>query len=211
MRYCPQLTIGFLLALSPSLSLAQLMPEPRTLDADEIEKVRSGEILIWSDVGRKYGESVSLIDGTVDELATILFDWDRLPEWIPAQSVARTLERREEGEIVYKVVYGESKMPFPFSRRKYRSDVETSVQSGPGGERVAYMMWEYIPGSGNLKQSSGFWYMRPWGEGGRQTLARYVVYADPGIWLPAFIIDWATRDVLPKIMKALRERHDDLH
>lgn len=203
--------IGLSLVLFSGTTSAQTKPEPRELSPAELGRVRSGEILIWSDVGRKYGESVALIEGTVDELAAILFDWDSFPDWIPAQSVARTLERREEEEVVYKVVYGESKMPFPFARRKYRADVEAGFGDGPDGERVAYMTWKYIPGSGNLKQSSGFWYIRPWSENAELTLARYVVYADPGIWLPGFIIDWATRDVLPKIMKAIRERHDDLH
>lgn len=206
MRQLLYVVAGCWIALIPRVGLAQTEPGPRPLSAEEAERVRIGEILVWSDVDRKYGESVAVVNGSVGEFAAILFDWENFPEWIPAQSVARVLE--QEGDSL--VVYGESKMPFPFGRRKYQARVVTGEETDESGEPIAYLTWQYIPGSGNIKQSSGFWYMRPYGEGGDQTLARYVAYADPGIWLPSFIIDWATKDVLPKVMKALQERRDEL-
>ena len=207
LRHVARVAIGLWLGLGPSAGLAQMEPEPRSLSAEEAERVRRGEILVWSDVARKYGESVAVLDGSVGELAEILFDWEGLPDWIPAQSAARILEQKGDSMVVY----GESKMPFPFGKRKYRARVATGEATDESGQPIAYLTWRYIPGSGNLKESRGFWYIQPYGDSSERTLARYVAYADPGIWLPSFIIDWATKDVLPKVMKALGERHAELY
>ena len=78
------------------------------------------------------------------------------------------------------------------------------------GRRAWVDQFQYIPGTGNINESAGFWVLseQP-GEPG-WTYARYVLYGDPGISLPDFIIRWASRSALPGIMNGLRERHQKL-
>jgi hypothetical protein len=39
------------------------------------------------------------------------------------------------------------------------------------------------------------------------TYCRYVLYGDPGIPLPDFVIRWASRTTLPAIISSLRKQH----
>lgn len=93
--------------------------------------------------------------------------------------------------------------PFPVEDRQYTVRVETEnfeTGSGPGWQA----RWNYVEGSGNVRESTGSWTLIPLDQ--ERTVVVYRVLTDPGGMLPAWIVDYAAPRTLRRVLRAVRDR-----
>ena len=191
----------------PALAHAQEAPHFHELDAEEAADLMDGGVereLVRGDVLR--AEVIGLIQAPVAELAEIVTDFANMTEWAPATERYNVLE--DNGD--HYIIDGETRLPWPIANRTWNMRTEYSYQDVDGHEAFVYT-YQYIPGSGNLNDSFGYYLMLPWPDDPSWTYVRYVVNADPGVALPDAVIRWATRNALPDIIGNMRERHEELY
>ena len=93
--------------------------------------------------------------------------------------------------------------PFPVEDRQYTVRVETEnfeTGTGPGW----WARWNYVEGSGNVRESTGSWTLIPLDQ--ERTVVVYRVLTDPGGMLPAWIVDYAAPRTLRRVLESLRDR-----
>ena len=147
-----------------------------------------------------------LIEAPVDVLAAILVDYPHVPDWAPA---SRDFEILEHSGDEY-VISGVTAIPWPISDRHWHMRSVSGWESVDGRDVFVYR-FQYIPGTGNIEDSNGYWLLMPMPDEPDVTYVRYVVHADPGLAIPNVIIRWVTRSALPDLIDGLRERHHELH
>lgn len=177
------------------------------LDAADYEELLEGNAIrgvSGAEVHR--GEVIGMIRAPVDELAAIILDYENLGEWSPAAYDVRIIERTSSSMVVE----GKTRLPWPITDRTWHNRATHGAET-VGGIECFVNRWQYVPGSGNMDDTYGYWLLFPYHADPTYTVIRYVGYADPGIALPDFVIDWATRRALPDIIANLRERHDALY
>lgn len=90
-------------------------------------------------------------------------------------------------------------LPFPIGDRRFTIRLlSESLENG-----TLRLSWTYVPGSGNVKDTRGYWLVEPWRNGSRVT---YVLWSDPGGAIPKWAVNRASRRTLPRVVEALRER-----
>ena len=94
-------------------------------------------------------------------------------------------------------------MPFPVEDRRYTVRVETEIIETAGGQGWQ-ARWNYVEGSGNVRESTGSWTLLPLDRG--RTVVVYQVLTDPGGTLPAWIVDFAVPRTLRGVLGAVRDR-----
>jgi hypothetical protein len=105
---------------------------------------------------------------------------------------------------------GITNMPWPISNRNYQVDGEYNQYTFDGHECHA-IEYQYVPGSGNMDALFGYYLLCPYNGSTERTIMKYVINADVGVWLPAAVISWAQRRMLPGIVEGLRERYEVVH
>ncbi len=191
-------------SLSFGLVGAQEMPGPRELSEEQEVALLEGDPIaeVTRNGQNNRAELVAIIDAPPGDVWEVVIAYDRYEGWFPDQIVADIIER-DDGTGV---LYGETRVPVLRNRTYRLTEVRRSEVID--GETVFIDEWEYVPDSGNLDSSTGFWYITPYGDSGEQTLVRMVVSADLGIWLPQTLINWGTRRMLPGIAEGIQEQVD---
>ncbi len=188
-------------------ALAIESPAIREITPDERATLLDGGTLRELERGRPArAEVVGLIEAPVDELAAILVDYPHVPDWAPA---SRDFEILEHSGDEY-VISGVTAIPWPISDRHWHMRSVSGWESVDGRDVFVYR-FQYIPGTGNIEDSNGYWLLMPMPDEPDVTYVRYVVHADPGLAIPNVIIRWVTRSALPDLIDGLRERHHELH
>ena len=187
---------------------AQESPEYTPLDDNERAELMDGEVLRDVDRGDDLirGEVIGLIEAPLDELASIVSDLENVTEWAPSIEEYEVVGR--DGE--YYIVDGVTNLPWPIADRTWQMRSRFAYEDVDGHNAFVYT-FDYVPGSGNLDDSFGYWLLLEYPEDPRFTYVKYVVNADPGIAIPDAIIRWATRNALPDLIEGLDERHDDVY
>ena len=203
---CVQL-LAFVLVLHGLPAQGSEEPAFHDLSAEELDELLEGGSL--RDVQRGSpirAEVLALIEAPVEELAPILVDYPNIPEWAPAS-----------GEFVVvgfdmdcTYVDGTTRLPWPLSDRTWRMCSRGHYETVEGREAFVYR-FAYVPGSGNIDESYGYWLLTGLDAHPGWTYVRYVVHADPGIAVPGAIVRWVTRNALPELIEGLRSRHAELN
>lgn len=147
------------------------------------------------------GEVYGLIDAPPAKVWAIVSDYNKMKSWYPDMLESITLKREGKSGTLQGLI----KMPLVFANRSYQLEAvyqETTIDGVP-----AYTIeFNYLPGYGNLKDMYGYWliYENPLKRG--QTVVKYVINVDLGVWLPDFILRWAQGRMLPGIITGIRSQ-----
>lgn len=193
--------VVLLLAPIPVLR-AQPTPQVPSLSYEQVQALNEGEILVEViNAEVPIGDVLGIIDGTPQAVLEIITDFDNYEDFVPYMAETEILQY--DGETY--TCRGVTDTPWPMDDRLW------TIQAWVGEREVDGMnlllsTWDYVPGTGNLEDTEGYWLLIPWGADGSQTLVRYYIIADLGTWLPDFILVWATENMLPGLLEAIRER-----
>ena len=196
--------LAFLL-LSPAY--ASEAPEYTPIPARRVEALQNGEVIRDAVRGTpNRGYVIALIQAPPQELFEIVSDYPRIPQW--SRPLRRAAIISSSGNE--RVIEGETELPWPISNRNWRI---RSVSSTPTiqGQSALVNSWTYIPGSGNIRDTFGYWLIMPWPENPQYTYVKYVINADPDMSVPDTILNMITRRTLPQLISNLRDRHQALY
>ena len=191
-------TVVVLLSVRPALG--QHAPSIPSLSNDQISRLNQGEILIDVIPGEvPVGDVLGVIDAPPEALHAIIADVSRHDEIFADTSLSEVVG--QDGE--YLLQHGITDTPWPMADREWT----LRAWSGPmevEGLAVLVSTWEYVPDSGNIVDTEGYYLLIPWGDDGSKTLLRYHIMVDLGTWLPDFLLEWSTENMLPDQVRALR-------
>jgi len=169
-------------------------------DAEQRAALERGEVLIEK-LEPTGGDGVSarvvgVVSAPPERVFPIVDDCSRFHEFMPR---TKRSEERYRTERTSKC-YVEISMPFPLKDLW----AETLVTREPPSEGVWRREWKLHKGS--YRRNSGSWTLYPWGEGGRKTLAVYVMDAAPNVPIPDALARAAQSSSLPDLYEAIRAR-----
>ena len=183
-------------------AIAQQTPEIPSLSNDQVTRLNSGEILVEVVASeRPIGDVLGVVDAPAQQVLDVITDFDHYTEFMPNMGASSIIER--DGDTY--VCSGITDTPWPMDDRIWT----IRAWAGPqeiGGINALVSTWDYVPDSGNLVDTEGYWLLLPWGDDGSQTLVRYYLMADLGTWVPDVILNWATENMLPDMITAIKER-----
>jgi hypothetical protein len=181
-------------------ALSQTPPEIPSLSQDEVSRVNRGEVIVNVIEGAiPVGDAIGVIDATPQAVMAVLADIDHQEDIFDDTSLSEVVGH--DGDYILQ--HGITDTPWPMADREWT----IRVWQGPmevDGMQVLVSTWDYVPGSGNLVDTHGYYLLVPWGDQGQQTLLRYHISVDLGTWLPRFLLDWSTENMLPDQITALR-------
>ena len=182
------------IALAAPVALADEVAGPRQLTARDIERLGSGKKITSvtpGDVNR--AEVVGVVNAPAADVWRVIADYDAYRNWFPDQESSRVISR--SGDDV--VLEGEVDMPFPLSDRNFKIRDHRMTRT-VDGETHYYDAWTYVKDSGNIEDTTGYWYVMPFQHDPNRSVVRLVIKADFGVPLPDFILNWGTRRQLPR-------------
>lgn len=199
-------SLAALLAL-PVFGSANEVPSLMPLTAEQAADLLDGGVIrnvVRSNPMR--AEVIALVEAPAAELAAIVADYSTAVEWAP--SIGACAVTGSDGDAL--LVDGITELPWPITDRSWQMRSVIGYQQVNGTE--AYVQaFSYVPGSGNIVDSFGYWLIVPWSENPAYSYVKYVVNADPGIAIPEGIIAWITRSALPTLIEKLTERHAEIY
>lgn len=187
-----QVPEGFPLAINvPSLSNSQ------------IERLNRGEVVIDVVSGEvPVGDAMGVVDYPAAQVIEVIRDFAAYEDWMNDIEESQVLEDLGNNNYVCR---GETDTPWPMENRVWTVNAwggETQID----GLDVLLSVWTYVPESGNLVDTQGYWLLIPWGDNGEKTLVRYHLRVDLGTILPDFLLEWSTENFLPAKITDLRDR-----
>jgi len=148
-------------------------------------------------------EALGLIEGTLEEVAAVLADYESYPKFMPNVNEITITSSTEEATIVdYKLL-----LPLGFVK-KYRLRFRSKKE-----EHKIQLFWKKVPWPGLKPEETvidtyGQWILEKSPQQDGPVLAYYRVYTDPGN-IPlgtGWIVDILTQKSIPNIMKGTRSR-----
>lgn len=197
------------------ISLWLVTPAPARAAAEEAWKVvsQSAGLTIFERAhpGSSLREfkGVGPIAAPPAAVKAVLDDVEAYPGFMPYVKEARVLSRGEGERVSYQ------RIAPPFvSERDYTIRVRMEKRMDKGGAAVFIHRWTAannlgpaeIKGVTRVQNTEGSWTLEPAGEGGRGTLATYVIFTDSGGTLPAFVANAAGKTAIPKLFDAIRKQ-----
>lgn len=195
------LVSAVLVSLSAAPLAAQPTPELPSLSHGQLEQLDRGYIftdLVDGEV--PIGDVVGVVEARSERVVDMLMACDRHADYI---------EHLLESETVivsgdHMVCRGVTDTPWPLHDRTWAVR-QSFTQTMVDGYEVWVGTWEYVPGSGNLIDGSGYWLIAPWGPDGQHALVRYHIEVELGEALARPVQRWAINSMLPDRIRALRE------
>ena len=188
--------------LSALPALGQPEPHLPTLSQDQVNRLNNGEILAeFNNDEQAIGDVLGVVDAPPDQVLAVIADFPGQKDWIDDLSTAEVVG--EDGE--YELQHGVTDTPWPMDDR----DWTIRAWSGPmevDGAPVLVSTWTYVPDSGNIENTEGYWLLVPWGDDGTKTLVRYYIILDLGGAMPDFLLDWGNENMLPTRIRGLRTK-----
>jgi len=190
-------------ALWVSQSTAVEAPSYTPISEEDADDLRNGGTLVEVQRGSpNRGQVIGLIRAPHDELFELVLDYETIPQWSSAL-VECTVHENEGGRML---VQGVTAIPWPLRNRHWFIESRNGSQTVDGHEALINA-WTYVPDTGNINDTFGYWMLMPWPEDPEYTYVKYVVNADPGMALPNGILNWATRRALPDLISGLGDFH----
>jgi len=182
--------------------LAQPTPVIPSLSQDQVDRLNAGEVLVDlnADLDPPVGDAIGVIDAPPEAVFAIVSDFARQSSWLDDVTLSEVVGE-EEGGIV--LCHGITDTPWPMEDREWTNRTWNG-QMEVDGVPVYVSNWVYVPGSGNLEASEGYWLMVPWGDDGSKTLLRYYLVIDLGTPMPDFLLNWGSENMLPTRITGLR-------
>lgn len=205
----PTSAIAIVMFLCASSALAYEAPTLADVSSAQLQQARDNgvkftDVAPAGEVNR--GEVVGVIRAPMDELAVIVRDYEHIPLWSEAMVYATV--NSDDGRT--QIVEGETKLPWPLANRLWRIRSvygANTVEGSPAWTNI----WTHDGGFGNIDDTYGYWLLYPYPSDAEYTVVKYVINADPGLWLPDFVLNWATERVLPELLQGLERRHGEVY
>lgn len=175
-------------------------PAQRPLTEANIKKLEAGgQIVQVTSEGGNRGEVVGVVNAPTAQVWRLLMNYDDYRRWFPDQKESKTVSRQNGISILQGVV----DLPWPFTNRSFQIR-DTNVTTTVNGETHYHNGWTYVPNSGNVHDTTGFFYVSPFKGDPNRSLVRIVIKADFGIPVPDFVLAWGSRRMFPRIIEAIR-------
>jgi hypothetical protein len=205
----------FFLLSAPAPARAPSNPRPESnrevaLSPEERALILKGKIVLRDlpnpgRKGRTY-EAVGLLQGSLDEAFAVLSDYGGYAEYMPSVGAVRICEANGRSCVV------EVKLHLPLGFKKQYRLRYTSTRY----ESAFEIIWEKVPWpelkpSQTVVDTSGFWFVREFEDGGLLTV--YRIYTDPGrvpLGLTG-VAQGVARSKIPGGISKLRERMQSLY
>jgi hypothetical protein len=179
---------------------AQPTPSIPSLSQAQVERLNRGEVLVEVVEGEvPIGDAIGVIDAPPEAVMALVSDFARHSEFFDDTAVSEVVG--QDGE--YELQHGVTDTPWPMDDREWTLRAWHGTME-VDGLQVLVSTWEYVPDSGNIVDTEGYYLMIPWGDDGSKTLFRYHISVDLGTWLPDFLLEWSTENMLPNQVEALR-------
>ena len=187
-------------ALTVSAEESPVIP---SLSASQVERLTDGEILVDVREGATppEGEAIGVIRAPLMTVVDQMRDVESYEEWM-SNLVSCDLISVVDGVYTY---HGVTDAPWPVEDREWTVRA-TAEEVAIDGVDVVLMAFEYVPGSGNIVDTRGYYMFLPWGEDGDETLLVAHMALDAGTWLPDFVLEWAQETFAPAPVLNLRNR-----
>ncbi len=173
------------------------------LTKDEMEELREGEIIVkyrnkLEGTDLRVVQATGVIDAPRARVWKVIGDYANYKDFMP--QVCESEIRKKKGNTTWQYQKLHVPWPFPGDGTWYLIRLEHQPEK-------FFVQWEME--DGNIDINHGSWKLEPFGEKGDKTIAIYSLVVDPGYKLPAFVVDFATKTTVPKIIEAVRERAPD--
>lgn len=156
-------------------------------------------------------KAMGLIDGTPQEVWTVVRDYENYPKQMPFTVEAKVLSRTEgDKEILF---YSLLNTPL-VSPRDYMILLkdESDWKEGKGFLKVTWSaaapekdsLAPLKPDVVRVRINDGYWLLEP-REDGKKTFATYYVYTSPGGSIPTFIANKGNDIAVPKVFESIRK------
>ena len=183
-------------------ALAQMEPSMPSLSNDQVNRLNAGEVLIAVVEGATpIGDAMGVIPHPPAAVLAVITDFATHSSFMDDISLSEVVGT--DGD--FSRCHGITDTPWPMDDREWTIRAGGSAAEVEGVP-VMLATWSYVPGSGNIENTTGYWLMIPWGDDGQSTLLRYRIQVDLGTWLPDFLMTWATENFLPTKVTAIRDR-----
>jgi hypothetical protein len=212
-RQLSALLIPALTLVLAAPAVAMDAPGIPSLSNAQVTALNEGEVLV--EVFRRgdednpeppEGDAIGIINATPEAVFDVVRDFEHYPEFMEDIIEAEVLNEESTGPDSGTVTCrGLTDTPWPMEDRGW-TIIAVGGRQMVDGVEVGLSTWTYVPGSGNIEDTTGYWLAMPWGENGEQTLLRYHLQVDLGTWLPDFILEWSTESFLPSKIVNIRER-----
>ncbi len=147
------------------------------------------------------------VDAESESVFAVITDFDNWANFMPYVHESEIIDRSDQIEWVYQRI----RAPF-IKDRSFVSEVTFEKQIGGVGRYV--VKWQLaeertqelnIKGIIVPKSNTGYWELRPIGDGTR-TYVTYYLHADPAGKIPKWMINSANKRTVPSIFKAVRRQ-----
>jgi len=146
-----------------------------------------------------------VVDAPIAALLATFLDVEHATEWMDQCNGSSIVE--DAGER-HKIVYNRTHAPWPVADRDAVLDNVLSFDERERRVRLEFSSVTHprkgaVDGVVRMPFLRGHWYLWP-EAGGRKTRVEYQVHADPGGLLPAFLVNYASKDLPKKTIAGLR-------
>jgi len=128
------------------------------------------------------------LPGTIDQLATILRDVSKYPDWVYATRTSKMVRKVSDNEFIY---YAEVGTPWPAANRDYYADMKIAFNPSNRSMSVFSIgMKDFQPEKKDLVRipmSKGIWTVTTQSE--KKIHLQYTLQIDPGGAVPAWILN----------------------
>jgi hypothetical protein len=191
-----------LMAAFASPVVAQPTPSVPSLSSDQVNRLEAGEILVSVLPGAvPVGDALGVVNAPPARVLEVIRDFPRHSEFMNDMALSEVVG--QEGE--YTLQHGITDTPWPMADREWTLRTWTG-EIEVDGVPCLISRWDYVPGSGNIVDTEGYWLLIPWAEDGSRTLLRYHITVDLGTWLPDFLLEWSTENMLPARINGIRSQ-----
>lgn len=150
------------------------------------------------------------LPGNVEQLAAILLDVDKYIDWVYATKSSTTMRKVSENEVIY---YSEIGTPWPAANRDFYADMKVSFDAAARSFNVVSMgMKDYQPEKKDLVRipsSRSVWTVTT--ETGNRIHLQYILQADPGGSIPAWILNTFATKAPMETFSNLKRKMEELN
>jgi len=125
-----------------------------------------------------------------EKIWQLIENWSTFPHFIPRCEAVDVLKKTKFEDQIY------LRMDLPIPMPDLWNVLE--IHKKP---KTGLLEWKMI--SGNMDKNTGSMRLRSEGKG---TLMQMEVHADPGLFLPGWLITWGAKKYLPKVLRAIGDR-----
>jgi hypothetical protein len=203
------LVVAAVVVAFASPALAQVPPDfplqisVPSLSNDQVSRLQSGAVIVDVISGSvPVGDAIGIVDARAEQIIDVIKDFGAYEDWMSDVEHSEVLEDRGGNRFLCR---GETDTPWPMANRNWTVEAWGGEMQVDGVDALV-SVWTYVPGSGNIADTQGYWLLIPWGDDGEKTLVRYHLRVDLGTILPDFVLEWSTENFLPAKIADLRRR-----